>query len=238
MSQQAHAPVGRKNGVAATATATATAAIATTTTIWIVAGYLLCQIIADVTAVKVVSLWGLTFPAATFIYALTFTMRDLAHKQMGKSATKTLIWAAACVNVLMALYFVFTIWLEPAPFWTGQEAYAATLGLVPRIVGASIIAELIAELVDTEIYQLVWSRHPQAPQFLRVLGSNLVASPLDSLIFVFIAFAGTMPIAALWSLVLGQTLFKLMLTVVSMPAIYLIPENPALDPRTGDPVAD
>lgn len=194
-------------------------------TIAVVSGYLLCQIIADVTAVKVVALWGFTVPAATFIYALSFTMRDLAHKQLGKQATVTLIWAAAIVNVLMALYFVLTIKLPAAPFWGLQEAYANVLGVVPRVVAASIAAELVSQLLDTEVYQRVWDRFPKAPQIFRVLASNSVAGPVDSLIFIFVAFGGTMPVAVLWQLVLGQTLFKWVLAVISMPMIYLIPER-------------
>ena len=202
-------------------------------TIAVVSGYLLCQIIADVTAVKIVALWGFTFPAATFIYAVSFTMRDLAHKQLGKRATITLIWAAAIVNVLMALYFMLTIELPAPPFWSLQEAYASILGIVPRIVAASIAAELVSQLLDTEVYQRVWDRFPKAPQIFRVLASNAVAGPFDSLIFIFVAFGGTMPAAALWQLVLGQTLLKWALTIVSMPMIYLIPERPTTDASIG-----
>ena len=43
------------------------------------AGYLLCQIIADVTASKMVGLFGIYVPAAVFIYALTFTVNILGR---------------------------------------------------------------------------------------------------------------------------------------------------------------
>jgi uncharacterized integral membrane protein (TIGR00697 family) len=194
--------------------------------IGIAALYLMCQMIADVTAVKIVQLWGMTFAGGTFIYALTFTARDLAHKQMGKKPTVFLIWAAAFVNVFMALYFVLILKMPYPAFWVGQDAMQQTLGIVPRIVGASIAAEIISELVDTELYQFVWKRWPKANQMFRVLGSNAISAPLDSLVFVFIAFYGTMPIPALFSVVWGQTVWKWILTIVSMPSIYLVPQNP------------
>ena len=196
----------------------------------VVSLYLMCQIVADVIAVKIVELWGLTFAGGTFIYAISFTARDLAHKQLGKKATVALIWAAGIVNVLMALYFLLIIEMPYPAYWAGQDALAATLGIVPRIVAASIAAELVAQLVDTELYQWVWQRWPKAPQILRVLVSNGVASPLDSIVFVLIAFAGLMPMPVLWGIVWGQTVWKWALTVVSMPAIYLIPQNPEVAP--------
>jgi hypothetical protein len=202
-------------------------------TIIVVSLYLLGQIIADVTAFKMVEIFGITVPAATFIYALTFTKRDLAHKQMGYKSTITLIWAAAIVNVLMAAYFVFTIYL-PSPVWfEHSSAYAMVLGIVPRIVLASILAELFAQLLDTVVYQKWWERFPNAPQWTRVLVSNFAAIPLDSALFILVAFYGIMPNQALFPLIWGQTLVKGAMTLISMPMIYLIPQNPKYTP--GDP---
>jgi len=190
--------------------------------ITITAAYLLCQIIADVTAVKMVSLFGLAVPAAVFIYALTFTIRE-AHKQLGKKATVHLIITAGIVNVLMALYFMFTVALKPAGFWGNQEAYAMIIGVVPRVVTASILAEVASELIDTEIYQRWIERFPNAPQWSRVLVSNGISLPIDSVIFVGIAFFGTMPINALISVMVGQIIVKAVITIISIPMIYLVP---------------
>ena len=186
------------------------------------AGYLLCQIIADVTASKMVDLFGIYVPAAVFIYALTFTLRDVVHKQLGKQQAVFMVLTAGVVNVLMAAYFMFTVWLKPAPFWGNQEAYNLILGVVPRIVGASILAEMISELIDTEIYHRIKHLAP----WKRVLGSNAVSLPIDSLIFVSVAFAGTMPLSALIAVMLGQILLKAVITVISIPLIYVIPDKP------------
>lgn len=191
----------------------------------IAAAYLLCQIIADVTAVKMVELFGLAVPAAVFIYALTFTLRDVAHKQLGKKTTIFLVITAGVVNVLMALYFMLTVALKPAGFWGNQEAYALILGIVPRIVAASIIAEMASELIDTEVYQKWIDKFPNAPQWSRVLVSNAISLPIDSLIFVGIAFYGTMPINALLSVMLGQIIIKAVITILSMPLIYIVPSR-------------
>lgn len=189
--------------------------------ILLTAGYLLCQIIADVTASKMVDMFGVYVPAAVFIYALTFTLRDVVHKQLGKQQAVFMVLTAGVVNVLMAAYFMFTVWLKPAPFWGDQEAYNLILGVVPRIVGASILAEVVSELIDTEIYHRIKHLAP----WKRVLGSNAVSLPIDSLIFVSVAFAGTMPLSALIEVMLGQILLKAVITVISIPLIYVIPDK-------------
>jgi uncharacterized integral membrane protein (TIGR00697 family) len=190
--------------------------------------YVALQLIADVTAGKIVAIGDITLPAATFIFAITFTWRDMLHKRLGKEWAQAAIWTAAIANVGMALYFVFAIQLPGAGFWQGQEAFASVLGFVPRITVASIVAELVSELLDTEVYHHLIDRIPARHQWARVLGSNAVSLPIDSAIFVTLAFAGTMPLAALVSVALGQVAFKVVVTVVSLPLIYTIPEQPLL----------
>ncbi|GAB4444466.1 MAG: queuosine precursor transporter [Anaerolineae bacterium] len=187
--------------------------------------YVALQLIADVTAVKIVQIGPITLPAGTFVFALTFTWRDMLHKRLGREWARAAIVTAAACNIGMALYFVFTIALTEADFWPGQEALAATLGVVPRIALASIVAEVISELVDTEVYHALARRFTGPHQWARVAGSNAVSLPIDSLIFVTLAFAGALPLAAMAEVVAGQIVFKAVVTLVSLPGIYIIPEG-------------
>ena len=54
--------------------------------------------------------------------------------------------------------------------------------------------------------------------------SNSVSVPLDSLIFRWVAFGGVLPNAVVWSIVISNVLVKGATTLVSLPAIYLVPE--------------
>jgi queuosine precursor transporter len=191
----------------------------------LVAGYIMLQMVADVAAAKIAQIGALTLPAGTFVYAITFTWRDLIHKKLGRDWARAAIVAAAGCNVVMVLYFQLAIWLKPAGFWPLQEAYAATLGVVWRIAIGSILAELVSELVDTELYHLLAPRFGGWKQWVRVLGSNAVSLPLDSLVFTLAAFAGTMPLVAILAVAWGQIVFKGLVTLISLPGIYLVKES-------------
>jgi hypothetical protein len=181
--------------------------------------------LADIAAVKLVSLLGAIIPAGTFVYAVTFTVRDALHRRYGIQAARVTIWAAAAVNVAMALYFMLTIWMPAPPYWGTQEAYAMVLGVVPSIVVSSIIAELLSELLDTEIYQIAWNTFAKNHHWLRVVVSNLISVPVDSIIFAGLAFV-VWPLiskgepltwAAFASMVIGQTLFKWVVSLAVLP---------------------
>lgn len=74
----------------------------------VIAAYIAAQMIADVASTKIGLVLGLSVDMGTFIYPITFTLRDLAHKTMGKKNTQVLIVAAAGVNLFMALYLLWS----------------------------------------------------------------------------------------------------------------------------------
>lgn len=193
--------------------------------VFLIAGYIAFQLIADVSATKIVQVGSFALPAGTFVYAITFTWRDLIHKRLGKDWARAAILSAAVMNLFMVLYFQFAINLPAAAFWGGQAAFVSTLGIVWRIAIASIVAELISELVDTELYSRLEHRFTGRLQFVRVLGSNTVSLPLDSVVFAFLAFYGSMPVTAILSIIGGQIIYKGVVTLVSLPLIYLIKDQ-------------
>ena len=200
-------------------------AVSATVGVWVVAAYVAAQMLADVLSLKIASVAGFSIDAGTFVYPFTFTLRDMVHKLLGRAAARSVIVAAAGINLLMAAFFGLAAWLPPDPSWPLQEEFAAVLTPVWRIVLASIAAELISEFVDTEIYHLWVSRVTRRFQWARVLVSNSVSVPLDSLVFSWGAFGGRYAGGTVWSIFLSNVLVKGAVTLASLPGIYLVPDT-------------
>jgi uncharacterized integral membrane protein (TIGR00697 family) len=193
--------------------------------ILVTSAYIAAQILSDITSLKIVEFLGLSVDAGTLIYPLTFTLRDLVHKVLGRKGARILIVAAGAINLLMAgLFWVvsrlpYDEAVGPQPDWDG------VLSPVWRIVIASILAEVFAELTDTEIYHLWVTRVTRRFQWLRVLTSNAVSVPLDSLIFVWIAFGGVFQAGSVWEIFWSNVLIKGAFTLITLPTIYLVREG-------------
>lgn len=131
--------------------------------------------------------WFLPLPVfglvsvAVFIFGLTFTLRDYVH-HAGRRAVYGMIGASAVLNVLAAF----------------------VLGVEPRIIAASFLAIILAEVADTEVYQRLLAR----PWLARVTGSNAVSIPLDTLIFNGVAFAGVFAPVLLLQIMVGEVIVK------------------------------
>ncbi len=187
--------------------------------------YIAAQLLSDIASLKIALVAGFSIDAGTLIYPLTFTIRDLVHKRLGIQAARTVIVLAAGINLFMALFFQLAAWLPQDPTWGLGEQFSAILGPVWRIVIASIIAEVISEFIDTEIYHLWQSRITRKYQWMRVLSSNAVSIPVDSLIFCWGAFGFTLPHDVVWSIVAANIIVKGLVTLISMPSIYLVKEK-------------
>jgi uncharacterized integral membrane protein (TIGR00697 family) len=191
----------------------------------VIAFYVAAQILSDIGSLKIAMIAGFSIDAGTFIYPITFTIRDLVHKRLGKQAARTVIFLAAGINLFMALYFQLIARLPQDPNWGQGPAFAAILGPVWRIVIASILAEIVSELLDTEVYHWWVTKVSRRQQWVRVLASNGVSIPVDSLIFCWVAFGGVLPNAVVWSIFAANVIVKGLVTLISLPGIYLVKEK-------------
>lgn len=205
--------------------------------------YLFFSLAGNIAATKVTYFGSLVMDAG-FIYSLTFTWRDLIHKQLGQKAAITTIWLAAGFSLLAALYFQLVVLLPAQTDWAnsgGQTAWAFLFGIIDtsgsgwqslfslqmRIVLGSILTALLAELIDTKVYHL-WTRGDRRnwPQWTRVFASNAVSIPVDSLLFPLIAFSGIVGMAGLQQMIWTNLIVKALITLLVFWTIYLVPEKP------------
>lgn len=194
------------------------------------AAYVSAQLLADITSLRIVDIGGFAMDGGTLIYPITFTLRDMVHKVAGKRVARTLIFASAAINLVMAGLFWIVTNMNLIPDTGPQsELFGDVLGPVWRIVFASIVAEVISELIDTEIYSRWVNTFGERMQWGRVLSSNVVAIPIDSVIFVLIAFAGVFEGALLVDIIRTNILIKGVVTLISIPLIYLVKPGRVVD---------
>jgi uncharacterized integral membrane protein (TIGR00697 family) len=187
--------------------------------------YVAAQMLSDIASLRIVLIAGFSIDAGTFVYPLTFTLRDMVHKVAGIKAARYLILTAAVINIIMALFFWWVSGL-PADLNVGPQAeFGLVLSPIWRIVGASIIAEVISELIDTEGYRFWVNKVTRRHQWARVVFSNSISIPVDSFIFSFLAFWGAMPNPVVVSIFISNMIIKGITTLVSIPGIYLVPDQ-------------
>ena len=109
------------------------------------------------------------------------------------------------------------------------EAESVALGqlLSPegRFLFAAVVASVLSQLVDTEVYTRWVERFGQEHQWGRVLASNAISIPLDRILFLLLAFAGARSMDDLWVAFVYTTIIRLIFGIISIPGVYLVEEH-------------
>lgn len=183
--------------------------------------FIALQILSDLLSLRIINVGGLSIDGGTIIYPIVFTARDLFHRIAGKQNARFIVVLAAMVNVFMVLLF-WLVSVLPADLMVGeQKEFGMVLLPSLRIVVASIAAEIVAGLLDGEIYSLWERQFHNEKMWGRVLLSNMASIPTDSAIFVFIAFLGTMPVEVVLSILLSNIIIKFAISTIALPVIYV-----------------
>src|SRR3989337_732932 len=108
----------------------------------VVAAYIAAQMLADVASVKIGLIGGLAVDMGTFIYPITFTLRDLVHKVLGRQNARVLIVSAGVINLGMAAYLMWAAAFPSDPGWGLGAEFSAVLAPGWGIVLPSIAPEI------------------------------------------------------------------------------------------------
>ena len=130
------------------------------------------------------------FGAGILFFPVSYVLGDVLTEVYGFARARRCIWAGFGALVFMAFMSWVVVALPPDPGWTGQAAYEAVFGQVPRIVLASIVAfwagEFVNSFVLAKMKLLTNGRH----LWTRTIGSTVAGQAVDSAIFYPLAFWG------------------------------------------------
>lgn len=179
-------------------------------------------VISNVIASKLFTVAGYTMTVALFSYPITFALTDAINEVWGKSTAQIVVLTGFLANILMVGYFWLGGILPAAPFWTHQEAYNVILGAVPRMVVASMLGYIVAQLHDVWAFDY-WKRATKGKWlWLRNNLSTMVSQAIDSTIFLFVAFIGVMPLSEILTMLIAYYVSKIILAIMDTPIVYLL----------------
>jgi len=188
----------------------------------VVAVFVTCLITANIIAVKLVDLFGLVLPAAIFIFPLSYITGDVLTEVYGYRQARKVIWLGFLCNVIVVVAIWIAQVLPAASFWDGQKAYERILGYTPRILMASFLAYLVGEFANSFVLAKMKIATQGRWLWLRTIGSTLVGQWLDSVVFIALAFAGTIPVHVLTRAIVIQWLAKSAYEAAVTPFTYLV----------------
>ena len=179
-------------------------------------------IVSNIVAVKLVGVRGLVLPAAVIVFPLSYILGDVLTEVYGYARAREVIWLGFLCNLVAVVAIVVAGALPAASFWADQAAYDKVLGYAPRLLVASFAAYLVGEFANAYVLARMKVATRGRHLWARTIGSTLVGQGLDSLVFITLAFAGTIPGAGLASAIVTQWLAKTAYETLATPATYAV----------------
>lgn len=157
--------------------------------------YILCIIAANLTASTIIELPIIQqFGLGTLFFGPIFTLRDIVHQRKGKIFSYKMIAVAVIVNIFIGILGAFDL----------------------RILLASVVAMALSELMDTKVFHEAANNY----WYIRVLQSNIISIPLDTILFTIIAFYGIWDITVMIKVIIGNIVIKFVMALVTIAVNY------------------
>ena len=181
-------------------------------------------ILSNIVSTKGVQVGPLVTDGAFFLFPAAYVIGDVISECYGFRVAQRAVWTGFLAMIIAVSTFYVAILLPAASFYEGQAAFAATLGLVPRIVVASLSGYAAGQLLNAWLLTLMKDRLGERGLWKRLLGSTVVGEFGDTLIFCLIAapVIGISTVGDTANYVVVGFVWKTLVEVAVMPITYLV----------------
>lgn len=197
---------------------------------FITAVFVTSLLVANIIAVKLISVGPFFLPAAILIFPVSYIFGDILTEVYGYATARRVIWIGFGCNLLAVFVFYLSVQLPPASFWragslesvaVSQRAYEAIFAATPRILVASFLAYLTGEFLNSFVLAKMKIATRGRHLWMRTIGSTVVGQLADSTLFILLAFYGTISLPELAAMVGSQWLLKSVYEALITPLTYL-----------------
>ncbi|MFC2355993.1 MAG: queuosine precursor transporter [Corynebacterium matruchotii] len=181
-------------------------------------------ILSNIVSTKGVQVGPLVTDGAFFLFPAAYMIGDVISECYGFRAARHAVRTGFLAMIIAVSTFYVAILLPAASFYEGQAAFAVTLGLVPRIVVASLSGYAAGQLLNAWLLTLMKDRLGERGLWKRLLGSTVVGEFGDTLIFCLIAapVIGISTVGDTANYVVVGFVWKTLVEVAVMPITYLV----------------
>lgn len=177
-------------------------------------------LLSNIIVGKQISLpFGASTVGSVILFPLTYILSDIFSEVYGYRWSRITCYMAFAMNILMVLLFEILLAMPYPDTFTAQGSFEAVLGSVPRITAASLIAYVVGDFANDRVFARMKRRHAEENRGFawRAIVSSVVGEFTDCLVFLPLAFLGTLPFRVLVGIGIAQVAVKIAFESVLLP---------------------
>ncbi|EQA37179.1 putative membrane protein [Leptospira inadai serovar Lyme str. 10] len=184
--------------------------------------FLTFLLLAEVTGSKWIQALGYTMTIGVIPFPVTFIVTDLLNEYYGRRGVRYLTLVGMLMIVLA--YFLLQIDMNIPAVGNSpvdDHSFHTVFTNTGQVIAGSVIAYLIGQLIDIQIFHLIRKRTKNRFIWLRATGSTIVSQLLDSYVVIFVAYWGQYEFGVLNSISSTNFVYKMAIAIGITPIIYL-----------------
>ena len=178
---------------------------------------------AKVSTVQLPLIGSVTFYSGVLFFPISYLFGDVLTEVYGYARDRRAVWTGFASLAFASFMAAVVVALPPADYWkANQPAVEAIFGSTQRIVLGSVIAFWSGSLVNSYVLakMKLWTNGKWL--WTRTIGSTVCGELVDSALFYFIAFYGTITLDHLIAATATQYVLKTLWEVIATPLTYKI----------------
>ena len=220
------------------------------------AAIVLAILLANLQGPKLTMIFGFQTSLGVIFYSTIFFATDVISERHGRAAANQAVLTGFGVSVIIVLMLSISMLYQPSTDPESAEfsrnvhsAFATILDFTPRFVAGSLLAYLVSQTFDVWMFHKVREWTEGRHLWLRNNLSTMSSQALDTALYSFVVWWGTVSLGTAIQLGLAKYLFKLLIAACDTPFIYwarrweipevpdeLVPDSvPAPTARRGSP---
>ncbi len=182
---------------------------------------ILSILIANIQALKQISLFGLSGSMGDISYIGIYLISDILSENYGRTTAKKIIYLGIFSMIATTIIMYFSLKVIPNSQDNVQGALKTIFGFFPRIVCASLMAFFISQSLDVFTYQFWRNKFPETKYiWIRNNFSTLFSQLVDNAIFTLIAFYGLFDYQYLLQIFITSCILRSIISIIDTPFIY------------------
>lgn len=167
---------------------------------------------------RLISFGNAVVDAGTLIFPFTYISADILTEVYGYKYSRITIWLGFIVNLFFLLYGqLIAILPSPAFAVATNHAFDQFFQMDLRVIVASFISYFCAEPLNAMLIAKLKIKFRGQYMAARFLGSTIIASAVDTVLFSLIAFYGVIPQARLTGFILTLWSAKIIIELTVLP---------------------
>ena len=191
-------------------------------------------VLTNIIGVKLFEVNSVTLTTGIITYPLTFLITDIVCEVFGKKRASLMVVMGFFASILSLVFINLAVMLPGSEVWINnslgynsikdmQKAYESVFTLPGFLISASMLAYLVAQLIDVRIFHYLKKVTNEKKLWLRNNLSTMFSQLIDTIIVnsIFLYFGLNLDWDIIIKIIIASYLFKIIIALLDTPLVYI-----------------